>query len=426
MRRSCIFRLALVSLAGMLSLNAMADDTPEGVVRSAGKRWPFKDGDRLYWFGASHTSIGVYCSAVEFYIKTRFPDIKLVSAHTSKPTGLNPWGLKKPLEERKPTIVFPEGGFYDTGDPQKFVGLAAAVNAACTNAGAKCIFMPTVWLAETTNKLNPAFLEKDANFKEVEKRLREEKKLTAGTMMVPAVIEGSYYRCEKGLSQDKTMAALKEWGDANGVLVLESYNDQAVWAKAQWAKNPGFVQQAGTTPHLTQAGYMAMGIFAIERLEAPILESRLEIEVAGDKAESKKNVNCEVADMAVEKGGVTFKRLDKVLPVVPPVACWDLPGEPTPLLKLSPYFLTVRGLAAGSYSVSVEGALLGKASAEELAAGVNLNEIYVKSGSQRPLKAPWHALWEACRGSTMDKEFVPGDNARIGKSAWKWEIKPAK
>ncbi|MBA4387571.1 MAG: hypothetical protein C0404_06290 [Verrucomicrobia bacterium] len=244
-------------------------------------------------------------------------------------------------------------------------------------------------------------------------------------MTSPAEIIPPYFRCRKGLSIDKTMAALKEWGDANGVLVLETYNDQAEWAKAQWAKNPDFVFLEGSSPHPIKSGYMVVGIYALERLEAPIFESRLELEVAGDKMAAKKNVNCEASDAVVENGVVKFKRLDKVLPVVPPVGVWEIPGEPAPVLKLCPYFLTVSGLAAGNYDVAIEGAVLGKATAEELGKGVNLNEIYLKSGAKR-LNVPWSKLWDACRGYTMDKDFVPAENEQIGKSAWKWEIRPGK
>lgn len=419
MRSKILFFSLLLALAPLLP----AED---GVVRPAGQKWPFKDGDRLYWFGASHTSIGIYCSTVEFYARTRFPELKLVSAHTSKPTGLNAGSLKGVIEERKPTIVFPEGGFYDTHDPVKFVQGAAAVASVCSNAGARCIFLPTMWIGNTLKKAPPEFSEKDINIEEVTKKLVEAKKITGWEMTTPAEITPPYFRCKKGLALDKTMAAEKEWGDKNGVLVLGTYDDQANWAKAQWAKNPDFVFLEGSSPHPIQSGYMVVGIYALEHLEAPIFESRLEIDAADGKAAVGKAVNCEASDAAQTAGTISFKRVDRKLPVIPPAPVWAIPGEPAPVLKQSPYIIKVTGLPAGSYTISVEGAAFGTASAEELAAGVNVNEVYLKSGSKRAPKFPWLKLWEACRGSTMDKDYAPAENEVIGKSAWKWEIKPAK
>ncbi|MBA4387572.1 MAG: hypothetical protein C0404_06295 [Verrucomicrobia bacterium] len=174
-------RLPVVCLSVALQcLPALAEDNTAGVIRPAGQRWPFKDGDRLYWFGASHTSIGIYCSTVEFYVRTRLPELKIVSAHTSKPTGLDSGSVKKVLAERNPTIVFPEGGFYDTADPKKFAQGAAAVAAVCSNANAKCIFLPTMWLGNTLKKAPVEFQEKDVNIEEVTRSLSKRRRSLAG------------------------------------------------------------------------------------------------------------------------------------------------------------------------------------------------------------------------------------------------------
>lgn len=403
---------------------APASPAPEGELRKPGARWPFKDGDRLYWFGASHTNIGIYCSTVEFYLRTRLPEMKVVSAHTSSPTGLRAGAVAKVLDERRATIVFPEGGFYDTHDPAKFVGGAEAVNQVCKDKNARCIFLPTMWLAGATRVLPPEYKEKDADLEALNKKFLEEKKIRE--FMKPAEMHGLHYRMSKGLALDRTMAALKEWGDKNGVLVLETYADQADWAKAQWARDPEFVFLEGTSPHPRRPGYMCVGYFALERMEAPIFESRLELDASGQAPAVKAAVNCAASELSKAGGGIKFKRTDKVLPVVPPVPVWEIPAEPAPVLKLSPYFLKVAGLAAGDYEIAIEGTILGRASAEELAKGVNLNEVCLKSGAKRSPKLPWSRLWDACRGNTMDKDFAPQAGEAIGKAAWTWEVKAAK
>jgi hypothetical protein len=280
-----------------------------------------------------------------------------------------------------------------------------------------------MWLGNTLKKAPAAFQAKDVTIEEaMVQAAAADPKFNKWQMTTPAEIHGPYFRNHKGLALDKTMAALKEWGDKNGYLVLETYNDQAEWAKAQWAKNPDFIFLEGSTPHPVKTGYMVVGIYALERLDAPILESSLDLEVAAGDVKVKKSVNCEASELTDDGKSLSFKRVDKVLPVVPPVAAWDIPADPAPVLKQSPYMLKISGLTGGNYEVAIAGTVMGKATAEELAAGVNVNELLIKKGGNAP-KLPWSGLWNACRGSTMDKDFTPGEKEQIGKSACIWTIK---
>lgn len=413
--------LILLTLVAVSPATA-ADDAGSGVIRKAGARWIFADGDRLYWFGSSHTSIGLYASCVEFYIHTRFPEMKLVSLHGSRPPSLTAAAVKGVIAERKPTVMLPEGGFYDSSNPDEFVRCAASVAEACTNAGVKCIFIPTTWLANSTGRLNTAFLEAGADFKEVEKRLRGEGKLPYGDMMVPAEITGCYYRPAKGLAIDRTMAALKAWGDRNNITVLETYGDQAEWARARWKKDPGFVLLEGTTPHHRQSGYIAAGIYMLERLEAPVLESRAEIQLKDNVPAAGPCINCDIMDITGSSNGVKFLRRDKVLPVIPPVPAASLPEDVPELLRQSPYFICISGLAPGSYNISVNGCQIGRCSSGELSEGVNINEVHLRNGMSSIQKLPWTGLWKACRENTMDKPYVPAAGQKTGEDYWAWSV----
>lgn len=75
--------------------------------------------------------------------------------------------------------------------------------------------------------------------------------------------------------------------------------------------------------------------------------------------------------MTKKDGGVSFSRLDAALPFFPADAASILPWAPI-LEDLNDYRLKVTGLAAGKYEVRIGGQKVADATAEQLAAGVNL------------------------------------------------------
>src|SRR5262249_20210048 len=158
-------------------------------------------------------------------------------------------------------------------------------------------------------------------------------------------------------------------------------------------------------------------------MEAPIPDSRLTL-AAGAAPAVKQAVRCQATELKKTDSGLQFQRLDQVLPVVPPVALDRLPQEPCPVIKYSPYFLTVTDLPEGTYERGVEKTVLGRETQEERAAGVNLNAVYLKTGpGGAPPKFPWARLWEVCRDKNLDKEanFTPQET--VGKASWQWELR---
>jgi len=160
-------------------------------------------------------------------------------------------------------------------------------------------------------------------------------------------------------------------------------------------------------------------------MDAPVIENRLVLDVGGDRPAVKQADQCAATELEKSDAGLRFKRLDKVLPVVPPLPIERLPRDPCPVLKYSPYLLTVTGLAKGNYEINVEGALLGRATHDELAAGVNLNEVYLRSEAKAAPKVPWMRLWLHCRDKNLDKDKdTPLTAAEsVGQTAWGWELR---
>jgi hypothetical protein len=233
---------------------------------------------------------------------------------------------------------------------------------------------------------------------------------------IPVEVHETYWRMRGAPGCDKRVAAMQAWGDKLGVPVPRTYQDQRDWLFKLWETDSKFPWGGGHPP---VAGYMAVGYFLLHRLEAPIPESWLTIDTSGATPLVKGAVQCQATALAKTDSGLRFQRRDQVLPVVPPVTLDRLPRDPCPVLKYSPYFLTVTGLTEGSYEILVESALLGRATQTELAAGVNLNEVYMQSGLKSAPKFPWARLWDLSRDKNLEKTT----DFTVGHASWQWELR---
>jgi lysophospholipase L1-like esterase len=406
---------------GTLQALDQRDSTPD--VRPAGPRWPFRDGDRLYWNGSSHSQDeGWQCSVVEFYLRTRFPEWK-ITAGRGGPTEVSATATADIITRLKPTVVFCEFGLYGGDDQvEGIVRSADQMLGVCRDKKVTLVMLPSAFRAAHINRLPPEY--KGLN-KEQIAQLNEQKRkdgaLAKLGQEIPVEIHDNHWRMRGAPGCDKRVAAMQDWGARLGVQVPRTYQDQRDWLFKIWETDPKFYWGGGHPP---VAGYMAVGYFLLDRMEAPIPDSRLTL-AAGAAPVVKQAVHCQVTELKKTDSGLQFQRLDQVLPVVPPVALDRLPQEPCPVLKYSPYFLSVTDLPEGTYEIVVEKIFLGRATHEELAAGVNLNAVYLKSGSRGAPKFPWARLWEVCRDKNLDKEPNLTPQESIGKASWQWELRRA-
>src|SRR5262249_1765681 len=147
------------------------------------------------------------------------------------------------------------------------------------------------------------------------------------------------------------------------------------------------------------------------------------LDAGGASPRVKQAVGCAASNVAKTDTGIRFQRVDQVLPVAPPVPVDWLPREPCPVLKYCPYFLTASGLPAGTYEIIVEKSVLGRATHDELAAAVNLNEVYRKSQTKGIPKLPWSRIWEVCRDKDLDKDPHFTAQETVSKASWQWELR---
>ncbi len=139
---------------------------------------------------------------------------------------------------------------------------------------------------------------------------------------------------------------------------------------AERAKNPQAFIGGGDAVHPGPAGHTLMAWAVLKGLGASAAVSKVEIQVASSSAAAD---GCKVENVDTGGGGVAFDRTDDALPMpidVRAVAALKL----APVLEdLSQYGLRVAGLAEGNYEITIDGESAAKASAVELAAGINLS-----------------------------------------------------
>jgi hypothetical protein len=122
--------------------------------------------------------------------------------------------------------------------------------------------------------------------------------------------------------------------------------------------------------HTSPTGGLLMAHAILTGLKAPPMVSDTALGVDGGKS-----TGCKITDEKFTKTGVTFTRLDDAIPL-PIQKDWRSMLPYTNELKdLNWYGLTVQTLEAGDYTVSIDGVAVGKFSAKELAAGVNLGNV---------------------------------------------------
>jgi lysophospholipase L1-like esterase len=165
---------------------------------------------------------------------------------------------------------------------------------------------------------------------------------------------------------------LKDVATGNGALFVDQFAPYMGLMMAARAKDSGAFIGGGDAVHPGPAGHTLMAWAILKGLGATASVSTAEIQVSPKAVNA---VGCKVENLAFADGGVAFDRLDEALPL--PV---DERAEPAlklaPILDdLSQYMVRVTGLAPGNYDILIDGESARKASADELATGVNLSNV---------------------------------------------------
>ncbi|MDB5312041.1 MAG: Arylesterase precursor [Gemmataceae bacterium] len=339
--------LFAVVVAGGLTVpapSARAADKPKSTTAAA-KDFFFKPGDRVVFLGDSITEQYQYSSYIELYLTTRFPEgnFTFLNAGIGGDTangGANRFQAHVLAE--KPTAVTINFGMND-GGYGKF------------NPGA-----------------NKAFVEKTAAMLEMAKK--------AGVrvaLLSPNAVDrrNKSNGAEYVVTQKQFYAPLKDIAAKYEVPFVDQYAITKA-ATDRMEQDDPMAKKAVPYPdgfHTASPGGLLMAHTILTGLHAPAVVSDVTVDLTSKKVDAVGATVGEVTNDPID--GVSFTRTDAALPL--PVQKDWLPMLPyaNELKDLNWYGLTVKGLKDGDYAVSIDGKEVGKYSAKDLAAGVNLGNL---------------------------------------------------
>lgn len=302
--------------------------------------FPLKQNDLVVMLGDSITAQHLHTNYIEAYCVTRFPKWNLrfrnsgVGGHTIG-TGLARFDYD--VANWKPTVVTVEFGMNDLG------GGAASVPNYTKN-------IPL--LPERIKAINarPIFL-------------------TASP-----VNDGTGSTDKGGRNEGLHLGALAvvEYSNEHGIPVADQFHALADLWKTNAAKGAEKVNLTGDPVHPGGPGQLTMAYACLTGLGAPALVSKATIEASGKVVSA---TQCAITELKNEGGKLSFTRLDDCLPMpIPSEAVTGLKLVPL-TEKLNDYTLTVTGLPAGKYTVTIDGAKVADVTSEQLTAGWNMSEL---------------------------------------------------
>jgi lysophospholipase L1-like esterase len=310
---------------------------------AADKPFFVQKGDRIVFLGDSITEQYEYSTDIELYLTTRFPDWNLtfLNAGIGGDTANGGAGrFQQHVLDEKPTAVTINFGMNDAGY-QKF----------------------------DANR-NKQYVEKTTAMLEMAKK--------AGVRVALLSPNAVDRRRSPGFSdfkvyletQKQFYAPLKDLAEKHGATFVDQYTVTRTALEKMEADKADSVVPFGDGFHTASSGGLLMAHSILTGLDAPAAVS--DVSITGGKPSALKTHGCKVDKLDVQEGAISFERTDEAIPI-PIQKDWvSLLPYVNNLKDLNYYGLTIKGLAKGNYSISIDGVEVMKASDEELASGVNL------------------------------------------------------
>lgn len=317
----------------------------------------FKDGETVVLLGDSITAGGSYQTMISDYYLTRFPDRTIRFVNAGRPGDTAGGSLKRLQEDvldKKPTSVaimfgmndVSRGSYVANPDDKKRAIQESAINNYRTN-------MVTVVSRIQSEAGNPKlFFITPSPFDQT----------------VQLDKDNNQPGCNDGLG--RCAQFVRELAAKHAGTVVDFHGPMTALNLQQQEKDPGWTIVGADRVHPGAPGHLMMAWLFLKTQGAPPVVSKVVVDAAaGGAAEC---ANAEVKSVAKKDGGITFTVLAKALPFpVDPAAKPTL--ELLPIERdLNQEILSVRGLAAGSYELKIDGAVVGRHSAQELERGINL------------------------------------------------------
>jgi lysophospholipase L1-like esterase len=314
-----------------------------------------RDGDRVVFFGDSITDQRLYTTFAETYVVTRFPRINISMVHSGWGGDRVTGGAGGPMDVRIWRDVLP---FNPT-----VVTIMLGMNDGRYRAFDQAIFD-----------------EYSTGFKHIVDSFRRQLPAARITLMQPSpyddvtrapLFEGGYNQVLVRYSEYlKQLAADQKLG-------LADINTPVVEAlkKANTADAANAAKILPDRVHPSAAGHLLLAEALLKAWNAPALVAGVEIDAGRKEAVRQRNTH--IADLHVAKG-LSWTQTDEALPMPlerrDPLVALVL-GSSDFMEALNQEPLAVHGLAAGRYTLKIDGDLAGSFTADQLAQGINLAEL---------------------------------------------------
>lgn len=337
--------------------------------------FPLKDGDTWVMAGDSITAQHLHSNYFEAFCFARFPKLNFCFRNSGVGGDTIPRVLARfdwDVAAWKPTVVSVELGMNDAGGytTETFLSGMATLVGRIRDIGAR----PVLFSASPVNNGIPGdkLTGHDARLKEYAAALREyaaKEGIPYADQFTPLV---DVWAANKPLEAvADTLAAVRSLlasqPNVLGAEGLRAFVD--AWAKS--GKEPVSLQ--GNPVHPGPPGQLTMAAALLRALHAPGLVSKATIDAAAGRVGEA--VQCRVENVAVQADGVSFDRTDEALPFpIPDDARAGVALTPF-VADLSQYLLTVTGLKAGAYDLSIDGVKVAQVTSEQLAAGFNMGTL---------------------------------------------------
>ncbi|MEK7950949.1 SGNH/GDSL hydrolase family protein [Luteolibacter sp. Y139] len=338
-----------LSLAGIA-----AAEEPAYVPRAPLAKLDLHDGDTIVFLGDSITHQCLYTQYVEDYFYTRFPKMRL-RLHNAGVGGSRAWDallrFDQDVAAYKPKYVtvllgMNDGKYAEYLD-DVFTSYSTEMNRLLEKidaCGATAVLMtPTMFDARAKRMQQP------------------------GGFMGPKAVTFynstlAYYGAWlRDTASERGLGFVDMWGPLNQTTLHERRKDPA-FTLIKDSVHPG------------APGHVIMAAAMIEDLNLPQIVSEMKFTLQ-DKKWTSTAESAEITSLDGTADGLSFTSLENALP-------WVLPEDAQPGVRLtdlgqkfSRQTLTVSGLPTGTYTVSIDGAEVTRATGEELQAGLPLQAL---------------------------------------------------
>lgn len=317
----------------------------------------FKDGETVCFLGDSITHGGRFHSYIYDFYLTRFPErtVRFVNAGISGDSAGGALGrLEEDVVAHKPTSVTLMFGMNDVGRGNYVAEPSEKQKAAQQNA------------LDGYQK----------NMERLVARIRGEAGEPNLVFITPSPFDQTGVNdrnnnqpgCNDGLGRCAEL--VRGMAAKNNGTVVDFYAPMTAFNAEQQKRDPKYTIVGPDRVHPGAPGHLMMAWLFLKAQGAPALVSKVVVDRASGRVVER--ANAEVTGVVKEGRGCRFNVLERALPFpVDPAAQEALDLLPF-TQELNQETVAIKGLDAGTYELLIDGGVVGRYSAEELAKGVNL------------------------------------------------------